>query len=87
MAVSPHQHHVMFMWSSLDYIKELIQKKLRSSITVKAHCSVTHIKQRNLWSLLVLCWAVDATEVKLNPQPNRGQERERGREREREREI
>jgi len=42
MAVNYTYTIVMFMWSSLDCIKELIQKNLKSCITVKAHCSVTH---------------------------------------------
>jgi len=35
-------------------------KNLKSCITVKAHCSITHQKQqKNIWFLLVLHWAVD----------------------------
>jgi len=39
-------------------------KNLRSCITVKAHCSMTHLKQQKItWFLLVLYWAVDIIEV------------------------
>jgi len=38
----------------------IIQKNLRSFITVKAHCSMTHLNQQKItWFLLVLHWAMD----------------------------
>ena len=49
----------------------LIQKNIRNVISVKAHCSMTHLKQqKNIWFLLVLhseyCLALNISQLAKN---------------------
>jgi len=38
------------------------KKNLRSFITLKAYCSLTHLNSKIIWFLLVLHWALDVVE-------------------------
>jgi len=63
--------HTTLYWSAIVNINT---RNLRSFITVKAHCSMTHLKQQKIISfLLVLHWAVDVIEViyYINRRPDR----------------
>ena len=47
----------------MTWLKFINTKNFRSFITVKAHCSMTHLKQQKTIFFLVLHWAMDVIKV------------------------
>jgi len=44
-------------------VEQINTKNLKRLITVKAHCSMTYLKQQKITWFLLLNWAVDVIEV------------------------